>query len=829
MMMLNIVLCLMFLVHSTLGAEPSFNCMNIETNKPCGSECGTKAGCWKYAPSCYFYANHKDNNGDPAWCYYPAPGPTRNCWNKDTTLPCGSECATEEGCAAHTLFPGCTFEENHNDMYGNPAWCYYPVPKPGRNCWNKNTGVPCGGECATESGCKNDTTLNLGDFCIFEVNHTDHDGKPAWCFYPEHAQGGNCWNKDSNLPCGDECASLSGCLEHAPGCSFDVNHIDHDGKPAWCYYADAAPGRNCWNNNTNLPCGSECATKVGCSKHAPTCQFKENHFDHNGNPAWCFYPDTGPSPAPGPDNDKYALGMKYLGAMCDGLTSKGCNPFQLPLYDATESFVPSLLVSVDKSSIFLDTTQSTSIANNVKLSQSASAVSSSDASGFGIGASGTFDHILFSLGLSHQELVNKMHTSTSVNFYSEISRKYTVFTTSIDGTVPLKPSVAADVAALPAAASTPEDQQKWFSFFSKYGTHYVKSVSFGGEMKMYTFVESAVTKDAKVSSNDWNFNLGAQFMQLAGIDFTWGSQSQKDSFNAFSGYTFNQQFFSLGGDQSVSKYDQWLGTVKANPAPIHTSIGPLKDFIDASKDYDSAFAAYVQYCPNTEAGGICNGFGGCNFKTQTCNCVQGTEVGDGGNCYPTCQNNCNGNGVCTDGICQCNVNADGFGWSGNSCQTKCGSKTFDAGSNHVWNVPGDPEKIMDRCTSASCDNYAGATCWCRSKDDEPDWDDGMVASYADQQNCWNTYKCGAADNHCSTGHWPWSGWCNCVQVITCSYGQGQACNNANTLTENLLKGKAHYMSRIKNNVTSSKKHVRVEPADEQLSDAIVVSVPKSEQ
>jgi len=314
-------------------------------------------------------------------------------------------------------------------------------------------------------------------------------------------------------------------------------------------------------------------------------------------------------------------------------------------------------------------------------------------------------------------------------------------------------------------------------------------VSFGGSMKMFTFLESSVTDDSKIASSDWNFNLGAQFMQKAGIQFKFGSQKQQDSFNAFQSYTFNQEFFSLGGDETVSVYQSWLRTVKAKPAPIHTNLGSLKDFIDSSKDYDGAFAAYLQYCPHTSANGICNGFGSCDFEKQACTCSPGTYAESDGNCYPTCQDNCNGNGACVEGKCQCTVNDDGFGFTGTTCDTKCGTKTYDAGSGQIWTVPQDDSLALDKCTSASCDNNAGATCWCKYKAGYDD--DDMQASYADTQTNDDTYKCDAPDDHCSQGIWPWSGDCNTHQVITCQYGDGASCpnnglqNSVNTRTPTL--------------------------------------------
>ena len=286
--------------------------------------------------------------------------------------------------------------------------------------------------------------------------------------------GSNCWNKDTNQPCGGECASKAGCASHAPGCAFTVNHTDHDGNPAWCYYPEAALGRNCWNKDTDLPCGSECATSAGCAAHAPGCTFQENHLDHDGFPAWCFYPDH-PAPPPPATPTQLALALKYLGSMCNGLTSNGCNPFQLPLYDSGSVFVPSIIVQVDSGSVFMDTTQSVSTDNQVQLDETLDSVSNSDSSNFGIDASVPYHGVMFSLGLQHQKLADHMHSSGSTSYYSEISRMFTVFTAAVNDTLKLTAEVAAAADALPATCTTPSDQQEWFTFFEKYGP---KNVTF---------------------------------------------------------------------------------------------------------------------------------------------------------------------------------------------------------------------------------------------------------------------------------------------------------------------------------------------------------------
>jgi hypothetical protein len=62
-----------------------YNCnYGGDPSKPCGGECGTKAGCMNADPGCCFTRNHSDPDGVPAWCYYPENG--RKCYDRRQAL-----------------------------------------------------------------------------------------------------------------------------------------------------------------------------------------------------------------------------------------------------------------------------------------------------------------------------------------------------------------------------------------------------------------------------------------------------------------------------------------------------------------------------------------------------------------------------------------------------------------------------------------------------------------------------------------------------------------------------------------------------------------------
>eukprot|EP00750_Incisomonas_marina_P005822 INCI14148.1.p1 GENE.INCI14148.1~~INCI14148.1.p1 ORF type:complete len:580 (-),score=55.90 INCI14148.1:258-1997(-) len=488
----------------------------------------------------------------------------------------------------------------------------------------------------------------------------------------------------------------------------------------------------------------------------------------------------------GATSDMYEAALAYLGSSCDAITSSGCNLFQLPMYSGA-SFVPSKLAGVTKAQVWIEPTQRIQQDSSVSKEDTISRVSSTHASDFGIDISVPLQEITFSAGVQHQDLVSNMHSSTDKIWYAEVSREFTVFTATINDTVGLAEAVMADAKLLPDSCNTTTDEDQWMAFFSKYGTHYVRSVTFGGKMQMYTFVQNSVTADTGVSSSEWDVNLGVQFAQLAGIGANFSDSTSQDTFHSFSSYTFNQQFYSLGGDQTVSgNYDAWLASVPNAPAPYFTTLGSLKDLLEPNKDFDTAFFTYLTRCPYTDDG-ICNGLGGCDVDKRHCNCRTGTYQEDDGNCYAECEDDCNGHGTCQYGTCVCDVDSYGIGFTGSSCDTKCGSFFYSVSDGSCIRKEGGG--CIDFCTSEGCGSNGeslGATCFCQylvGKSDE----DLVSVSYSTAA-MGITYECDTGRQQC------WGAWaCGGLVSFTCQYGSVAKCPGAdqhrrlNVLTHPILK------------------------------------------
>ena len=110
---------------------------------------------------------------------------------------------------------------------------------------------------------------------------------------------------------------------------------------------------------------------------------------------------------------------------------------------------------------------------------------------------------------------------------------------------------------------------------------------------MRTFVENSVDKDDQLTSSDWTANLGAQFDSLAGINVSFYDSSEQDAFNTFQAYSFDQEFYSSGGDQTITgDYNAWVASIPSSPAPFETKIGSLQDLLGPNKDFDQAFQVW---------------------------------------------------------------------------------------------------------------------------------------------------------------------------------------------------------------------------------------------
>ncbi|CAK9061516.1 Retrovirus-related Pol polyprotein from transposon TNT 1-94 [Durusdinium trenchii] len=460
---------------------------------------------------------------------------------------------------------------------------------------------------------------------------------------------------------------------------------------------------------------------------------------------------------------------KYIGAQCNVLTGDSCNPVQLPLY-AGEDYNPLGLFNVTDEEVKTDYIEHRDEGTRVTFSQSVSDISTRDAWDFGL--SGPLPQLgrIFSAGAKYRSLAQQMSAHSSSNYYAESSSRYIVYTKHLsqDAGARLAESFRNAVKKLPEKPRSEEDFTQWFLFFETYGTHYVKSVAYGGEMRLSVFFKSDVEKDENVKKSNWEFYLRALWKRLAGIKVSFGHEHSQQEFDSFSQYTFQQKFYAIGGDASSHNYTQWLASVKKSPAPIKTELKSIADFLPTSIELLKILNRYFETCPNSELG-VCNGYGQCNFQERICECNADTAYQEeDGNCYPKCQNNCSGHGQCVKGICQCDFKKEynmGF-WSPpgkGACSEPCGQKVYDVGTNSALCCPSQPGCLFMAVQDEAPDCFCQKMIPLDHVQGHGEIHDFFVAP--------TTYSCMTNAQLC------WGITCPVYRKVTCSHGSGVACPN----------------------------------------------------
>jgi hypothetical protein len=321
---------------------------------------------------------------------------------------------------------------------------------------------------------------------------------------------------------------------------------------------------------------------------------------------------------------KKKLAADYLLSSCDTFTGNGCVPWQLPMYgsdDGATNWQPSqpYTTSFDLDLIHIDP-EPVAVSHVIsKTSRTSQEVMNEHSSSFGLDASvdvpteaGT---LTFSGSFSYQSLTRRTHTSSSVYGYYDGYRKLQVYVARFHpppGGVPLNPDFLDAVVSLPSIPQrggdkpTP-DELKWIQFFSRWGTHYTKTVAFGGIMKMYSIVSGDAWSNSKYDSSGWKASFDAKLDETFGMGVNGGSGNAHYDKEAYSNLDEDSSFFVVGGDECSSDWNAWVGGVKTHPAPIITTLGALHELVGPGTSFSTfkssfanGYAAYLMVCPYSQ-------------------------------------------------------------------------------------------------------------------------------------------------------------------------------------------------------------------------------------
>eukprot|EP01012_Entosiphon_sulcatum_P011815 TRINITY_DN17311_c0_g1_i1.p1 TRINITY_DN17311_c0_g1~~TRINITY_DN17311_c0_g1_i1.p1 ORF type:complete len:511 (-),score=68.87 TRINITY_DN17311_c0_g1_i1:13-1545(-) len=471
--------------------------------------------------------------------------------------------------------------------------------------------------------------------------------------------------------------------------------------------------------------------------------------------------------------DPTVLALRYLGSSCNTVTANGCNPYQLPPF-IQQPFVPSLLIKATQQDVFIDPTQRIDAETTVSISKTVAQEQSRVVQGFNLQL--PLPQAAFSLGIAHQSLVSTMSYQSTTNFFSQSYRSYVTFSAALTNPTPtLTPGFAAAVQDLPNNATSLEALQLWFNFFARFGTHYVRTITYGGTVRTEVYLSASVEQDSTVQESDWTTCFQATFAQNSGVNFSFPTDHSQQAFQSFQKYLENQKYFSAGGDESLqNNYTLWLESVKQNPAPVITMLAPLSDFLPLNKPFDQAYNAYTLACPRT-ANGICNSFGSCDWMQGSCACLGDSYKNDtDGNCYPNCD--CRNNGTCSNGVCICPVGKRGVGFDGPRCDIPCGTAQYRGSTDECY-AQIDSNVAASMCTSSdsSCDypDQEAGNCWCQ----------GALRGY-------NVTATRMLTTQVDTTAWCGGGGCDhflalcgCLANIDCVHGDGHQCSGPSFLLD----------------------------------------------
>ena len=474
---------------------------------------------------------------------------------------------------------------------------------------------------------------------------------------------------------------------------------------------------------------------------------------------------SGPPPSGHPEREREA--RRFIGGKCHAIDGSECNPLQLPGFSKSMYTPPTPVLNA--SHVYISDGRGVEEGHLGTLSFSSSQVSFSTASSFGLDAGFSWADGLFSASAGYQSVVDNMFFSSteSLHYYGKASARVSLWEASIHPTseLSLTPEVSNALKALPGSLGTSAERAAYFDFFSKYGTHYVSYIEFGGIMEQTIYLDISVTEKLSGSSSHIQDVFHASFADFINLPGYQHDVRQED-LEAFrsSEWSSGSTFRAVGGDPTVGHdFSSWEKTVASNPVPIRTQLKPLWGIVDGmeSQLLEGAFTEYLKQCPHNNNNEICSGHGKCNWDSHTCTCQPGYYGDMCEHSYKKCSHGCVF-GKCNEktGLCECQPN-----YGGCACNIACGEST-------IYN-PRIRGYSLDYCGDHNnCGDYSTSHCDCACN--SPELTPGLPFLPSSTKYCVEYRKsdsqvdetayCNRDVGNCK--RFLWAG-CNAVDHITC--------------------------------------------------------------
>ena len=175
-------------------------------------------------------------------------------------------------------------------------------------------------------------------------------------------------------------------------------------------------------------------------------------------------------------------------------------------------------------------------------------VSKDNANSFGIGASTPDD--LFGGSIGYSSVFNSMFSRGNRNFYGHTSIDYSLWVASVEANPKANSEMAAAIEALPTLhdkETSNDDLNKYFAFFATYGTHYVKTIEYGGKMSIIVEISSQSTESKSMTQQELSLNLQATLQETIKLNASYTPvDTNSTSMQRFNSFVQNKKLNVVG-------------------------------------------------------------------------------------------------------------------------------------------------------------------------------------------------------------------------------------------------------------------------------------------
>jgi hypothetical protein len=157
--------------------------------------------------------------------------------------------------------------------------------------------------------------------------------------------------------------------------------------------------------------------------------------------------------------------------------------------------------------------------------------------------------------------------------------------------------IVLDQARLPSTRSSDSDITAYQAFINKYGTHYMDSAVFGGNLQLIFTMNSSFASSTNMTFSE---KMSAFAITLGFISVGWGhgGASVKSEISSEAMSMSEMSFMGYGGNQALLQaglYNLWLNTVPASAAPINSTYQPISELIIDDTKRGLMFDAIADY------------------------------------------------------------------------------------------------------------------------------------------------------------------------------------------------------------------------------------------